>query len=218
MPSTVTLRVLSVAGALLAALAASAVFTPPVSATDDTQAPTTPTNLRATSVTYTDVTLAWTPSTDNVAIDGYRIIVNSQWWSYSYQSDGGTASELLPGTTYTIAVQAQDHAGNVSALSDPITVNTPADTEPPSAPTGLTASSDGGGVFVLHWSLSSDNSDPVADLQYDVYADGVLAYIASGFENSTVVCLEPGTHTFAVYARDRSGNVSASSNVVTATG
>ncbi len=111
-------------------------------------------------------------------------------------------------------MQAQDHAGNLSALSDPITVSTQADVEPPSAPTNLTTDG-GGGIYTLQWRLSTDNADSADYLQYDVYADGTRVYVARGYENSTVVCLDPGTHTFWVRARDRSGNVSPSSNLAT---
>ncbi|HXL42441.1 MAG TPA: hypothetical protein VN960_00090 [Gaiellaceae bacterium] len=174
--------------------------------------------LPATSVTFTDVALAWNPSSDNVGVDGYRILVDSQWWSYSYQPDSGTVGNLLPGHTYSIAVQVQDHAGNVSPASAPITVSTPADTEPPTAPTGLSSDFAGNGVFGLTWVGSTDNADQTKYLKYDVYADGGLVYVASGNETSIYVCLAPGTYTFVVRARDRSGNVSASSNPVTVTG
>ena len=43
------------------------------SGTTDTQAPTPPGNLSATAVSSSQITLAWTASTDNVAVTGYRV-------------------------------------------------------------------------------------------------------------------------------------------------
>lgn len=44
--------------------------TPPVI---DTMPPTTPTGLNVTATTSTTVSLAWTASTDNVGVTGYRV-------------------------------------------------------------------------------------------------------------------------------------------------
>jgi hypothetical protein len=43
----------------------------------DSQAPTVPTNLAASSITQSSLTLSWTASTDNVAVTGYDIYQNS---------------------------------------------------------------------------------------------------------------------------------------------
>lgn len=45
-----------------------------------------------------------------------------------------------------------------------------------------------------------------------------LVASAGGLENSTVLCLDSGSYTFTVRARDRSGNVSAPSSPIVATG
>jgi len=201
--------------AALAALAAGVLAAPAAFA--DT-APTAPSDLRATSTSFTGASLGWDPATSAVGIDGYRILVDAAWRTYSYQSDGGSVTGLLPGTTYTITVQAQDSAGNLSPQSAPVTVTTPADTQPPTVPSGLVDLWSSGGVFVLGWNLSSDNADPTQYLQYEVYAGSQLVAVASGLENSAVVCLNSGSYTFTVRARDRSGNVSAPSNSVEATG
>ncbi len=203
------------AGAALAALAAGTLAAPAAFA--DT-APTAPSGLQATSTTFTGASLGWTPATSQIGIDGYRILVNDVWWTYSYQSDSGSVTGLLPGRTYTIAVQAQDSAGSLSPQSAPVTITTPADTQAPTVPSGLVDLWSGGGIFMLEWNLSSDNADPAQYIQYQIYAGSQLVAVASGFQNSTVVCLEPGSYTFTVRARDRSGNVSAPSNSVEATG
>ncbi len=82
----------------------------------DTQAPTVPTNLIATAVSSSQINLAWTASTDNVAVTGYKIyrgevqVGTSATNSYS---DTG----LSPSTTYSYTVSAYDAAGNNSAQS-----------------------------------------------------------------------------------------------------
>ncbi|MGZ4358650.1 MAG: fibronectin type III domain-containing protein, partial [Gaiellaceae bacterium] len=43
----------------------------------DTTAPSAPTGLAVSNVTRTDFDLAWTPSTDNVGVTGYRVYLNS---------------------------------------------------------------------------------------------------------------------------------------------
>jgi hypothetical protein len=82
----------------------------------DTTPPTVPTGLVASAVSSSAINLAWTPSTDNVGVTGYRIyrggalVANSLTPSYS--DSGLTASTL-----YTYTVAAYDAAGNVSGQS-----------------------------------------------------------------------------------------------------
>jgi chitinase len=215
MTGTVKLRAALLGGMVLVALAAGVLAAP--AALADT-APTAPNGLQATSTSYTAVSLAWQPSTGTTAVDGYRILVNGAWRTYSYQSGQGSVTGLLPGTTYTISVQAQDSAGNLSPESAPLTVTTPADDQAPSVPSGLSDVYSASGVFVLDWNYSSDNADPTQDVQYQVYAGSELVATASGMENSAVVCLDSGSYTFTIRARDRSGNVSAPSDPIAATG
>ena len=78
--------------------------------TPDTTAPTAPTGLTATAVSAGRIDLAWTGSTDNVGVTGYKIfrdgaqIATSPSTSYSDRT-------ALPSTTYTYTVQAYDAAG-----------------------------------------------------------------------------------------------------------
>jgi len=210
---TAKLRAAIVGGTLLAALAGTILAAPAALA-----ATTAPGNLQATATTYSTVTLAWTPATASgtTTIDGYRILVGGVWRSYSYQAGSGQLSGLMPGRTYTIAVQAQDKAGNLSPVSAPLTVTTPADVQSPTTPTGLvdSYSDPSSGVFVLDWNRSSDNVDLATQVQYQIYANGQLVQLASGLERGATVCLDPGSYTFTVRARDRSGNLSGASNVV----
>ncbi|TDU90311.1 3',5'-cyclic AMP phosphodiesterase CpdA [Kribbella voronezhensis] len=93
--------------------------------TGDTQAPTVPTGLAATGVTATTATLNWTPSTDNVGVSSYDVLRNGAVIANvaqpPYNDTGLSAS-----TAYSYTVKARDLAGNVSAASAALAVQTPA--------------------------------------------------------------------------------------------
>lgn len=93
----------------------------------DTAVPTAPTNLHTTSVTATEIDLAWTPATDDVGVTGYRIFRNGS--ATPIATVGATATSyhntgLSAGTTYSYTVRAVDAAGNVSAASATATAKT----------------------------------------------------------------------------------------------
>lgn len=107
----------------------------------DRIAPTAPTNLKVVTVTYQSVSLSWTASTDNTGIKCYAIYKNSTLigttTATSYQAVG-----LSPLTTYNFYVAARDYAGNQSANSNTISVNTlaqPVSTTSTPTPTATTA-------------------------------------------------------------------------------
>jgi len=91
--------------------------------TSDTQPPTAPTNLAASNVAQTSLTLNWTASTDNVGVTGYDV--------YSGTTNIGTVTGttanvtgLTANTAYSFSVNAKDAAGNVSASSNVVNVTT----------------------------------------------------------------------------------------------
>jgi chitodextrinase len=79
----------------------------------DTQPPTVPTNLTATAVSASQITLAWTASTDNVGVAGYNVFRDggatpiATLTGTSFSDTG-----LAPRTTHTYTVVAFDAAGN----------------------------------------------------------------------------------------------------------
>jgi chitodextrinase len=79
----------------------------------DTTPPTAPTGLAVSSVSQTGLTLNWSASTDGVGVAGYTVYRNGtqagQTAATSYP-----LSSLACGTTYTLAVEARDAAGNIS--------------------------------------------------------------------------------------------------------
>lgn len=88
-----------------------------VTVTDST-APSTPTSLHTTATTASTVTLAWTASTDNVGVTGYKVSRNGtllQTISGSTLTYGDNG--LGSNTTYTYTVVAVDAAGNNSSAA-----------------------------------------------------------------------------------------------------
>jgi hypothetical protein len=83
---------------------------------NDTTPPSAPTNLRTTTILPTSITLAWTASTDNVAVTGYQIrrggTLLSTTASLTYADSG-----LTPATAYAYTVTAIDAAGNSSTAA-----------------------------------------------------------------------------------------------------
>ncbi len=85
----------------------------------DTEAPSIPTNLVVTNEYPTSISLAWDPSTDNIAVASYDIFVDGTYNSNS-TTNSATVINLEPETTYTFTVLAKDAANNMSAQSNPV--------------------------------------------------------------------------------------------------
>ena len=70
-----------------------------------------------------------------------------------------TNTGLNGATAYSYAVKAIDAAGNLSAYSTTFVITTPAgaDTTPPTAPSGVTATASGSSSINLSWTASTDN-------------------------------------------------------------
>lgn len=97
--------------------------TPTPTSTADTFAPSTPNNLTATVISSSQVNLAWSVSTDNVGVAGYKIYRNNSQISTvasNFYSDVG----LSASTTYAYKISAYDAAGNISAQSVPVSATT----------------------------------------------------------------------------------------------
>ena len=80
----------------------------------DDIAPSAPTELRATSVSASAIALAWTPSTDNFEVSGYRVWIEDSTWRVATTTAATTATidALAAGTTYRVMVEAIDDDDN----------------------------------------------------------------------------------------------------------
>lgn len=106
------------------------------------------------------------------------------------------------GTSFDIG--AHQLSGSGSAPS------TPADTQAPSAPAGLSAKHDGGTRVVLVWAASTDN---VGVKNYTVTRDGATIGTATGVTFTDPNAVAGQMHAYQVFATDAAGNRSAGSNV-----
>ncbi|MDO8536603.1 MAG: DUF1080 domain-containing protein, partial [Candidatus Omnitrophota bacterium] len=173
----------------------------------DTAAPSVPQGLTATSKTYNSVSLAWSASTDNVGVIGYRLYRNNvkiyEGSTLAYADSGRTAS-----TAYTYTVTAYDAAGNVSGASIPFIVQTnpEPDITPPTVPQSLRAVLKTYDSISLAWNASTDKAGVDG---YKVYRNNTLVadisntgYIDTGLSSDTA-------YNYAVSAYDVAGNESA---------
>lgn len=95
-----------------------------VTTVPDTIAPTAPTGLIAYSSGDSHITLEWNASTDNVAVDRYRVYRRTSSGSYEiYLGTTYTNCTVLgsANTTYFFKVTALDAAGNESGFSNEVT-------------------------------------------------------------------------------------------------
>ncbi|CAK8718683.1 MAG: Chitodextrinase [Candidatus Electronema aureum] len=90
----------------------------------DTQAPSVPTGLAASNITASSFTVSWNPSTDNVGVASYDVLVNGAVRStVNHPTRTLNITGLtLANTTYAVTVRARDAAGNVSAASAALSV------------------------------------------------------------------------------------------------
>jgi hypothetical protein len=110
-----------------------------VTGVPDTTPPTVPQSLTLGTLTTTTATFSWQPSTDNVAVAGYRIYTyfpaygggrGGRYHPAVYTLVGtsttttGTATGLTPGSTYNFVVAAVDTSGNKSGYSNVVTGTT----------------------------------------------------------------------------------------------
>ncbi len=92
----------------------------------DTQPPSIPVLTSASAKSPTEVDLAWTASTDNVGVAGYRILRNGAVLTTVGASTlTWPDTTVAPNTIYTYSIVAFDAAGNSSNPSNSIQLTTP---------------------------------------------------------------------------------------------
>ncbi|WP_239773521.1 InlB B-repeat-containing protein [Tenacibaculum finnmarkense] len=96
--------------------------TPPPTNTD-TEAPTAPSNLTASNITETQVTLTWEIATDNIGVSQYQIF-NGTVNLGSSTNTTFNLTGLTPNTAYSFTVKAIDAATNSSLASNTVSATT----------------------------------------------------------------------------------------------
>jgi hypothetical protein len=180
--------------------------------------------LQATVLTPSQVKLTWTTATDDVPsnccnygvnLNGARITQNVNWLSQT----SATIRHLQPGTGYSFSVTASDFSGGNATTSNAVDVVTlpSSDTLPPTIPTNLHLVRDDSCAEIwLGWTESSDASDAQANIEYEIYVNGVLSPlpVSAGVDFDFVYGTAFGDNYFTIRAVDRSGNSSAPSTPI----
>ena len=116
------------------------------------------------SASSNEITMTWTPSTDNVGVASYLVERCSGAGCSTFTQIGSTPTTsytdtALSGTsTYVYRIRATDAAGNLSTYSSTASAATTSlDTTPPTAPTNLTATTASAAQINLAWTASTDN-------------------------------------------------------------
>ncbi|MHA4739551.1 fibronectin type III domain-containing protein [Dyadobacter sp. MSC1_007] len=89
----------------------------------DSEAPSTPVNLSAVSITQTSFVLSWAGSTDNIGVTGYNVYRNGVKIAETAATNYAV-SGLSGNTIYNMTVKAKDAAGNTSDFSASLAVTT----------------------------------------------------------------------------------------------
>ena len=169
----------------------------------DTQAPTSPTNVAASSRTATSIALIWSASTDNRGVTGYGLYRAGTLTGTS-STTTGIFSGLSCNTNYTLAVDAQDAAGNRSGKTTVMVATTAcADTTAPSSPTGLAVSNVTQSSLTLGWNASTDN---VGVVSYEVFRNGTKMESTASRSSSQTGLACSTSYFFGVEALDAAGN------------
>ncbi|WP_074406550.1 GEVED domain-containing protein [Aquimarina megaterium] len=89
----------------------------------DSEAPTAPTNLTASNITKTSVSLSWTASTDNIGVSKYDVYQDNSMVT-SVTTTTTNITGLTANTAYQFKIKAKDAAGNTSGYSNTVDVKT----------------------------------------------------------------------------------------------
>ncbi|WP_408041502.1 fibronectin type III domain-containing protein [Tenacibaculum amylolyticum] len=186
---------------------ASITFTT-LSDSGDTEAPTTPTNLVASNISFTSATLTWDAATDNIGVVGYDIYQGTTLVDTTTTTSFDITGLTL-NTSYTYSVKAKDAAGNISDAVT-TTFTTLNDAEAPTAPTNLVASNISFTSATLTWNAATDNIGVVG---YDIYQGTTLVNTTAttSFDISSLTLNT--AYTYSVKAKDAAGNISNAATV-----
>lgn len=219
--------------------------------------PTAITDLQASDPTLTSITLTWTAPLDDHGVSGKAASYDVRYstspidetnWETALQATGEptpstpglpemlVVNGLTPGTVYYFAVKSADEAGNVSDLSNVVSLKTvDPDITPPAAITDLAATNVQSTQLLLTWSSPGDDGlagQAVAyEIRYSTAAIDEGNFAAATLishsltpkapgqpENLLVTGLSPSTtYYFAIKTADEVPNWSAISNVPSAT-
>jgi len=176
----------------------------------DTVPPSTPSMLSATAATSTSLSFSWGAATDNIEVVGYGVYRNGTLVASTAQTNYSFTG-LSCGTSYALAVDAYDAAGNRSPQTSLIAATSPCpDTIAPTAPGNLTVTATTTTSIALLWSPSLDN---VAVGGYELLQNGtkIANTAATDYTFSGLTCAT--SYALAVRAYDVAGNRSPATSI-----
>ncbi|HEU5471021.1 MAG TPA: fibronectin type III domain-containing protein [Actinophytocola sp.] len=176
-----------------------------------------PRELVATDVDPGRVTLSFTVPDDDFDVSGYQVfdgsVLVARTWASSWTGLPATVAvrQLAPGSAHAFSVAAV--RTTLSAPTNTVAVTTPAssDGSAPTSPSGLQVTEDRYGCAFadIRWQPATDDTDPTAELDYEVTVDGAPAATVRGQTQVDAVSVAVGSNTVSVRAVDASGNGSA---------
>jgi chitodextrinase len=191
-----------------------------ISTLADTTAPNNVTNLVASGILATSLTLSWTAST-STDVAGYQIY-NGATLLTTVTGTSYNVTGLSSNTAYTFTVKAKDGYNNIASGSSVSATTINVDTTAPNDVTGLTAGTATVNSIPVGWTLSS--SSDVANYEVAYSSNGGTNWtVASALVNNsstsyTITGLTTGTtYTIRVVAIDTSGNRSTGVTITKAT-
>jgi hypothetical protein len=198
-------------------LDAVSVITSPVAATLQSQTPviTNVTGVRSLTVTFTDATIAPTPTYSAAACTD--LAMSQKCVTVSSFTSGSTITGVTLGTSYYVTVALASQPGWLGAVSAPYGPTTVVAATVPGAPTSVVATAGNTTAYVTWSAPASNGGSPITD--YTVSSSpGGLTCTTTGVTTCTVTGLTTGTsYTFTVTATNAigTGPASAPSNAVT---
>ena len=160
-----TLTASNAAGSVTASVSVTANAEGPA----DTQPPSAPTLVSAASINASEVDLTWLPSQDNTGVAGYKVFRdNSALTTLPPTALTWADTTVKASSTYTYTISAFDQTGNVSAMSNPVSANTPG-AQPPSGNCPAPATGAFTGCYYNNMTLSGDPVFVRTDPQIDFY-------------------------------------------------
>jgi len=196
-------------------LIAAPVFALKALAITDNTPPSKPNGLTAMINAGNQVILSWSPATDNIGVIGYTIMRNSDILANTANTSYIDINALA-NTNYSYSVLAYDAAGNVSSLSNSISISTATSTDTiiPSTPTNLTATATSSNEINLSWTAATDN---IAVIGYTILRNNVIIANSANSAFTDMSVLPSTSYSYTVLAYDAAGNLSLQSNTATAT-
>ena len=169
--------------------------------TADKVAPTKPTELKVSDVTFDGATLSWTPSEDEGGLFGYNVtLTDASGKSKVYFVQDCNSSVTLTGlsevTKYTFTVEALDNNSNKSGIAATKSFTTLPDR---STPTLRTATFGTGGTVILSFNTAMDKTRAEDPAYYMLNHGATVKSAALSADGKTVTLTCEGIDTAKVY-------------------